>query len=225
MTTLTVLSELTIMLLIKLDRVFDAAGTLLLTVVETLPLIVVEAVFLVEAVDANRPFESRTIVVAEATLRLVAVPRFLVLFIVIPIYLGFVKSGKIQIVFVFNPGKHYTEGLRDSFLSDILEFEVFLTEGTFFDLFFFAYLAGSNFSKYSMGISLNTSEPTNDTQSLPRTKFFVSWTPTPTVTPFFWYFFVNLYTFSLYPQIVKDGKNQISDREIIVNCNLTQIVF
>jgi hypothetical protein len=39
------------------------------------------------------------------------------------------------------------------------------------------------------------------------------------------YFFVNLYTFSLYPQIVKDGKNQISDREINVNGNLTQIVF
>jgi len=128
-------------------------------------------------------------------------------------------------VFVFNPGKHYTDGLKDSFLSDTLEATVFSTEGTFFDLFFFAYLAGSNFSKYSIGISLNTSEPINETQSLPRTKFFLSWTPTPTVTPFFLYFFVNLYTFSLYPQIVKDGKNQISDREINVNGNLTQIVF
>jgi hypothetical protein len=92
MTTLTVLSALTIMLLIKLDRVLVVTlpvATLLLTVVET-------AFFLAGEVDvdANRPFASRTIVVAEATLRLVAVPRFLVLFIVIPIYLGFVKTGK-----------------------------------------------------------------------------------------------------------------------------------
>lgn len=216
MTTLTVLSELTVMLLIKLDRVLVGVATLLLIVVET--------VFFLEVavdVDANRPFASRTIVVAEATLRLVAVPRFLFLFIVIPLYLGFVKTGKFQIVFVFNPGKHYTDGLRDSFLSDTLVLEVFSTEGIFFDLFFLLYLIGSNFSRYSMGISLNTSEPINDTQSLPRTKFFLSWTPTPTVTPFFLYVFVNLYiTLSVYPRFVKDGKKPFSRKSQVKNSHL-----
>ena len=173
-----------------------------LTVV-LLPVLLAE--LLTELVDANRPLLSRTKVVAVATLRLVAWPLFVLfvfVLIVIPIYLGFVKTGNYPISScVSNPVRPHSSShnLSDSFMLEILALaaaEVLFS----FTLSFlsdcvrsFLYFLDSYFSNTLKGISLKMAEPKIDTQSFSITRFLSRTTPGAILIPSRSKSFVNLY--------------------------------